>query len=895
MDLTLNKYKGFTKINEPQTLHIDLEREEKLLPVLDLQGKIDAYNEYIKEKDECNKYRLIFTIHPFCTNVLFNRITEAVYDEGSDKAKLFLMEKEANEHDIERTLDYTKTKTNANPSIISNTSPITRDTGYSYGNNYLNYNCGIDIFNNHILREKEYVCINPDNSKENPYLNTLFDYVRDPWGKMISGYTYNNDTEKTNLHVYNSDNVYSFTDSIGYNLKEENRWFGFINKALTRVDYKNKKFTNPYNRIINYKPACSFIDLYPTREHYSFVPHYNKKRKRVENNWEYALTYPFKNVYDNYIVRDDYYNVNGILCDLQLNNLTLEQLIGVDNNNPAEQPLNIMFNSHIKHNLINGDRINLHIYNTNNFNREVFTCKNVVVLYTGNNGYDNQYYFTVRLNDIITNLSLAYEESPVNVNLTFRYEKCTAEGVCKYYLRKFKKLPNFKDTIINQKDNFSIKDINSTLLNNDFNSSLNKLAFSKTIYGDDVVQIVYNDDIDVTGLRDNLGRELSVIYLTLMKSNHGFTDWYDRDDYSGSAVEFSHCFGEVTSGFDLRETITDNVMECNVHKQHNIPLDTPYDGTLIESSDKLEERLSLEDYGISEREDFLTFYGDIVELDETRLEETVLEKICHRFNTAQRETTNPKFKNLIIDYIKTDDFEGGFEPRQIGDDKVPSGEIPNALCNNECYANLAPEGYYYQAHYPIKLKEYDTTVNVGYHTKVMFTYVSGSTIVTDTNYYMETNQDLILYYKFTGEKYSARVINVSGSDFTTIELKLDNKATDTGLDNYFILKPNILKPNTAYDLNNPSGKYVWRDFLSNSKITRTSELYDSVFTNGAIYLHKDINFYLKRQDPYGDYGLLPSNYEGLLTGCLHYADMEIVGNNKDVTGVNFEVTENNNC
>ena len=95
----------------------------------------------------------------------------------------------------------------------------------------------------------------------------------------------------------------------------------------------------------------------------------------------------------------------------------------------------------------------------------------------------------------------------------------------------------------------SEEEIVEALTTNDFSSSLNRLGFSKTIYGDDLSQIIY-DDVTIDGLRDNLGRELSVIYLTIVKTNYGHTEWYEDKNYKSPAVEYSHCFGKIKSGFD---------------------------------------------------------------------------------------------------------------------------------------------------------------------------------------------------------------------------------------------------------------------------------------------------------------------------------------------------------
>ena len=87
-------------------------------------------------------------------------------------------------------------------------------------------------------------------------------------------------------------------------------------------------------------------------------------------------------------------------------------------------------------------------------------------------------------------------------------------------------------------------------------------------------------------------------------------------------------------------------------------------------------------------------------------------------------------------------------------------------------------------------------------------------------------------------------------------------------------------PPTAYDFNDGSGLYRWRDIESFEHIRQDSELYDSVFTNGAHYIHKNINFYLKRQDPYGYYGLnMAYNEELPYEGQI----LEQTGNEKDIT------------
>ena len=54
-----------------------------------------------------------------------------------------------------------------------------------------------------------------------------------------------------------------------------------------------------------------------------------------------------------------------------------------------------------------------------------------------------------------------------------------------------------------------------------------------------------------TNLKDNLGRPLSEIYLTIIKNNIGYKQWYEEHDCGSPDVEFSHCFGKLNCAFKL--------------------------------------------------------------------------------------------------------------------------------------------------------------------------------------------------------------------------------------------------------------------------------------------------------------------------------------------------------
>jgi hypothetical protein len=56
-------------------------------------------------------------------------------------------------------------------------------------------------------------------------------------------------------------------------------------------------------------------------------------------------------------------------------------------------------------------------------------------------------------------------------------------------------------------------------------------------------------------------------------------------------------------------------------------------------------------------------------------------------------------------------------------------------------------------------------------------------------------------------------------------------------------------------LNVKKREFAWRKLIMQSELKPQSELYETTFSNGRLYLEKNINFFLRRQDPIGEYGL----------------------------------------
>lgn len=891
---------------------IKIEHTFDILPHEHVESSVDEYALFLKEYKNSNKYRLIFSFNPICSNVLFNTITEIV-----DKNGKLINVIDTKTYHPEKSLGKYLTYTSRNVTSITKEEMI-NDTAYSHSEiGGFEYHCGYDIFDNHILRSKEFVVVNKlGKSDDNKTVfNTLADYLRDCDG----GIKYEKDMKDTRerdyfeKHLYTTDSVMSYHASINENLNEENGWLGFINKGnlqIPNVILDDKELT--VNKVINNQDIGKFIDMYPDRSLYSILPKYNALQKRYEDNWVFCLTYPHSNDSTHALVSEQSVGYNGLECKFKL----YESLfLGVDPDTKI-----ITLRTFVEHGLTAGDKFRL-AYFYKNENGKIISSGETInacsVIETGSNEYEKTQYMKTRLGDVY---SLIYElcvllktdsgstdsgttdtgtpyyftvgkEFFENDKLEFRFRRVVGNEDCKYYLRKFTKLKKRDGS--------------------DYSYTLNKLAFSKNVYGDSIGEIIYDNIIDISDFRNNLGMPLSEIFITVFKTNYGHKEWYGGRTNSGdtSLIETSHCFGKITSGFDMPSD--DNCADYNIHKLHNIPtVDTAYtyDLTWVPiPGSPLEDDITIKD----SRDEY---YGDLVEFHEGMLTERVLEDVYYRFNTEQRETLNESFGDLIYHEIIRDDYDvnnvnegnkSGFtvEAKSISeiDEKKDTRckEKKDTTC--KVAANLNPEGYYYKPHHRIQLKEYLPDVYWGTDTlmgiKEMSVSNSGDTGVTkyeiecDRTYYMSkydkiylveiNNPNNIVYGYITAS--SGKIYEICfNEDVDMYEIIEKIDGINTLSKSFRLFKVNPLRPNNAYLLPDASGIYEWREFKGFNDMDFNDTLYNRPFTNGTHYLHENINLYLKRQDPFGLYGLsFDSNTPFFKTNLV------IFGNEKDVNNKEY--------
>ena len=892
-------------VDKNNLVDVELQHHTRLFPFSDVKETINEREVFEKERSECTKYRLITTINPYCSNILFNALTEVVRNEGTDKPSELQIASDNN--DISLKSDVVRGKYEYLKRI-----DFIRNTEYSGLEKPFVYHCGFDIFNNHTLRKNTFKVVNKlkegtKSEVRNEY-NTIRDYMRYENGDDVMLYKRNSlDGElrkpTTPRHLYQKDDILKISDSIDANLFENFGWFGFANRSTICVGEKDKE-TNKFKPLGNHKTinddGSEFIEMYPDSSLYSFNPKYNNLQNREEHNWDICLTYPYENEsgVDNILI-------NGVLEGNSGNLINALLLASAKQVTLSSGQDVILFRSYVKHGLKVGDEIKLFFgKNTNAAKTEykeiasqTFLVRNVGDLKNNN----REYYFYID-NQATFLESLGVTE--YKGNYSFRFIKLNNGIECKYYIRKFKKIPNFKfkkemlnDDILSNKEKF-VNYIERNCKRGGkmigFSKEIYPLAFSQTVYSDKKTQITFTDSIDIDKIRDNIGRPLTEIFLTIIKRNKGYGKWYnvEKSERDLKEIEFSHCFGELSCGFLIDSGTTKSKIDLfNRRKLSDVTTIGSHFGV---------NKLGENEFGIPLKRDIKidddVFYGDLVEFEPFNIKENVLTDVNFRFNTNQRDMLFSEKNNIlsqnqfIVDEILTDDYD-----------------FQGFLCEEynlkEKNLNYRPEGYYYKPHYPISVRDFGD-IQQGSHKEIMvvscrpkqvhgmFIEVVSSRIINAVNgakiYLCDDYENLMIPLSINGNVSSVRfLINpmsptdnnyksvfdiVSGLRFSTIKIKnvgeewvdengdthiAESGDVGTTVDDYSKQKYKLRFlnediPNYAYKVDD--NHYIWRDVV-NKRLNVLNDKEEYPFANGHFYIMQDINFYLKRQDPYGYNGL----------------------------------------
>ena len=208
--------------------------------------------------------------------------------------------------------------------------------------------------------------------------------------------------------------------------------------------------------------------------------------------------------------------------------------------------------------------------------------------------------------------------------------------------------------------------------------------------------------------------------------------------------------------------------------------------------------------------------------------------------------------------------------------------------------NIAPEGYFYSPFYEVTLKELDDELQSIIVKRINFTPSSasvtsgmvefyrpemGSTeirtifyvkIISPITYNIIAGQPFCIYDVDKDATYRGFLDNISGFEMTIATEKEINseilRGEAEGCDGksgYIISLMEENAPEYAEFLPS-SQKLVWRAPKKMSDLESDSPIYNMPFTNGRLYIHKNIDVFVRRQDPDNDYRLFRSSAENPL-------------------------------
>lgn len=362
-----------------------------------------------------------------------------------------------------------------------------------------------------------------------------------------------------NLERQNSD-IYRVSGNINPYISNSLYIIPFSGNSTTPyIDPLEVENLNGFFGYTNYSPTniCGYTELPPTSNDIGFF------NENGLSNYRFLLTYP-KVIDDTIVLMKMGKPIS--------NGVPIIEILPIEISGKKIS----LFRSAINHGLVVGDEINLINIKLKNSTQKF---SQPVVKLGGRPTYEqsNERYFVLDI--LFDEIDLLY--TPTSSFISF---KKVIDGVeSKYYMRKF--------TGITTGD-LSEYDITNT-------------SFARTINTQREVNFSFKNDIDVSTLRDNLGRPLTELYVTLIKE-------------TGSVIkdnsDFNFNWGKISGGF-----LTENNRNIN----YNIRSygDTLYPQVYINNI-KYNDKL---------------FDGDIVEYNQKSLLETKLEDVYHRINLTERE------------------------------------------------------------------------------------------------------------------------------------------------------------------------------------------------------------------------------------------------------------------
>jgi len=124
----------------------------------------------------------------------------------------------------------------------------------------------------------------------------------------------------------------------------------------------------------------------------------------------------------------------------------------------------------------------------------------------------------------------------------------------------------------------------------------------------------------------------------------------------------------------------------------------------------------------------------------------------------------------------------------------------------------------------------------------------------------------MIYNQYTDRYYYLTTVQGTGDNSRTFTCVVADEKGNHSVDvddndklNYKLFKLDNIGCPYAHLLKDGTCRFIWRDVMNNGAIGSDERIEEYPFTNGAFYVNKRIDLYLRRQDPYDKYGLYEEN------------------------------------
>ena len=271
----------------------------------------------------------------------------------------------------------------------------------------------------------------------------------------------------------------------------------------------------------------------------------------------------------------------------------------------------------------------------------------------------------------------------------------------------------------------------------------------------------------------------------------------------------------------------------------------------------LRQDLDWLDYDEINYKDQDKFYGDLCEYSKATCDERVIQPIMHRFNTQQRELSGTDLKmKASFSSVKYHDI--------LRDDTTPNYNftVTEGVFDNSVTSKRS--GCVYISNYEIPIRTFSETLSVfkpqSYLIDTMEIDKNKTyTATTNVSNYLNHDTLLNLYDKSSGKSYRCDIVNILAHNTLSFNLYDANNSL-VSLDtknayNYILYKRPVGVPSYANLIGDGIGEYRWRNVIQNGFETTDGIIEEYPFTNNCLYVNKQINIFVRRQDPFGELGI----------------------------------------